>query len=78
MTLLQNHGAALTHTHTTRVGGTLIPDDIEALVEYRFKSNTARETQDRKRCFVLERTSKQNIKLSRKFVKEYSDFCDAE
>ena len=61
MTLFQNHGVALTHTHTTRVGGT--PDDIEALVEYRFKSNTARETQDRKGCFVLERTSKQILNL---------------
>ena len=63
MTLLQNHGVAFTHTHTTRVGGTLSPDDVEALVEYRFKSNTARETQDRKRRFVLECTSKQILNL---------------
>mgnify|MGYP001643870574 CR=1 FL=1 len=48
-TKLKNHEVALTHTHATRVGGMLSPDDVEALVEYRFKSNTARETQDRKR-----------------------------
>lgn len=72
------HDVALVHTHTTRVGGTFSVDDIDVLVEYGLKSNTARETQGEKRQFILERTRKANIELGRKFVKEYSDFSDAE
>ena len=71
------HNVALVHTHTTRVGGTFSPEDIDVLVEYGLKSNTARETQGEKRQFVLERTRKANIKLGRKFVKDYDLFSRA-
>lgn len=69
---------ALVHTHTTRVGGTFSVEDINVLVEYGLKSNTARETQGEKRQFVLERTRKANIELGRKFVEDYHDFSEKE
>ncbi|MCR5631352.1 MAG: minor capsid protein [Atopobiaceae bacterium] len=68
------HDVALVHTHTTRVGGTFSVEDINVLVEYGLKSNTARETQGEKRQFVLERTRKANIELGRKFVEDYRLF----
>lgn len=71
------HNVALVHTHTTRVGGTFSVEDINVLVEYGLKSNTARETQGEKRQFVLERTRKANIKLGRKFVEDYRLFTKA-
>lgn len=66
----------LTHTHTTRVGGTLSVDDVRVLVDYELKSNSATETQGEKRCFVLERTSKANKKLSNDFLNDYKIFSD--
>ena len=71
------HDVALVHTHTTRVGGTFSPEDINVLVEYGLKSNTARETQGEKRQFVLERTRKANIELGRIFVEDYRLFTEA-
>ena len=71
------HNVALVHTHTTRVGGTFSVEDINVLVEYGLKSNTARETQGEKRQFVLERTRKANIELGRKFVEDYRLFTTA-
>ena len=71
------HNVALVHTHTTRVGGTFSVEDINVLVEYGLKSNTARETQGEKRQFVLERTRKANIELGREFVEDYRLFTEA-
>ena len=71
------HNVALVHTHTTRVGGTLSVEDINVLVEYGLKSNTARETQGEKRQFVLERTHKTNIELGRELVEDYRLFTQA-
>ncbi len=71
------HNVALVHTHTTRVGGTLSVEDINVLVEYGLKSNTARETQGEKRQFVLERTHKTNIELGRELVEDYRLFIQA-
>ena len=71
------HNVDAVHTHTTRVGGTFSPEDINVLVEYELKSNTARETQGEKRQFVLERTRKANIELGRKFVEDYDSFSRA-
>ena len=68
------HNVALVHTHTTRVGGTFSVEDINVLVEYGLKSNTARETQGEKRQFVLERTRKTNIELGRELVEDYRQF----
>lgn len=71
------HNVALVHTHTTRVGGTLSVEDINVLVEYGLKSNTARETQGEKRQFVLERTHEANIELGRELVEDYRLFIQA-
>ena len=71
------HNVALVHTHTTRVGGTFSVEDINVLVEYGLKSNTARETQGEKRQFVLERTRKANIELGRNFVEDYRLYTEA-
>ena len=68
------HNVALVHTHTTRVGGTFSVEDINVLVEYGLKSNTARETQGEKRQFVLERTHEANIELGRELVEDYRLF----
>lgn len=71
------HNVALVHTHTTRVGGTFSVEDINVLVEYGLKSNTARETQGERRQFVLERTHEANIELGRNFVEDYRLFTEA-
>lgn len=71
------HNVDAVHTHTTRVGGTFSPEDINVLVEYELKSNTARETQGEKRQFVLERTHEASIELGRKFVEDYDSFSRA-
>lgn len=71
------HNVALVHTHTTRVGGTFSVEDINVLVEYGLKSNTARETQGEKRQFVLERTREANIELGRELVEDYRLFTQA-